>query len=448
MVTSVSTLATTLFAARNLLTQQTNLADLNQQLASGRKYNDLTKYEPVEARNILSYQNAINQRQSYNAAIDTVNSRLTLYDSTLTDIENIAQQAQSLAGNNQTYDSSRVAQIRAQTQSYLQQLRDDLNQQIGGRYIYAGTRYETPPVIDLTTLGAPSLPFIPETSPNLPDYSTQRVTSNSFTLGSTPTGSFRIGNTTVQWSDLAAGTVSNVFVNGTSTAVTVTGLTVPATTPAQLASNLQSTITQIVSAGTISDFSSGLSATVIGSTVTVANSGALATITPNDSGAAGQITFASGNDGLLPESVATTDAASFTQDSVIVGNNYNIQYGVTSNDTGIQQIIAGLRLLNAASSQTDPIVYQNYVSQASILLASGLSNVQATHTGVAGNTNTLQQQKSLQNANIDSLLNQLSGIQSVDLTTVGTQITLLQTQLSASYSATATLIQQSILKYL
>lgn len=448
MVTSVSTLATTLFATRNLLTQQTNLADLNQQLSSGKKYNDLTKYQPVEARNILDFQNAINQRQSYNTAIETVKTRLTLYDSTLSDIENIAQQAQNLSGNNQTYDSSKVAQIKAQTQSYLQQIRDDLNQQIGGRYIYAGTRYDTPPVADLTTLGAPTLPFSAVTSPTLPDYSTQKVTSNAFTVNSTPTGSFQIGNTTILWSDLAAGTVSNVTVNGTSTPVTVTGLTTPATTPAQLAANLQSAISQIVSAGTISDFSSSLSATVSGSTVTIANSGALATITPNASGTAGQVTFADGNDGLLSENVATTDAASFTQESVTVDNNYTLQYGVTSNDTGIQQIIAGLRLINAASSQTDPTVYQNYISQASTLLASGLSNVQATHTSVAGNTNTLKQVQTQQNANIDNLKNQLGYIQSVDLTTIGTQITLLQTQLSASYSATATLIQQSILKYL
>ena len=125
-------------------------------------------------------------------------------------------------------------------------------------------------------------------------------------------------------------------------------------------------------------------------------------------------------------------------------------FGVSIASTllGFQQVIAGLRLINAASSQNDPTTYNTDINQAVTLLTSGLGNIQAVHATVAGNTNILTQQTDLQNTDITNLQTQLGNIQNVDLTSVGTQINLLQTQLQASYSATASLIQESILKYL
>ncbi|HEY4124944.1 MAG TPA: hypothetical protein VGM36_10045, partial [Rhizomicrobium sp.] len=61
---------------------------------------------------------------------------------------------------------------------------------------------------------------------------------------------------------------------------------------------------------------------------------------------------------------------------------------------------------------------------------------------------TITQETATQNADIASLQGQISDIQQVDLTEVGTSINLLTTQLNASYSATATITQESILKYL
>lgn len=450
---AVSTLATQLFATKNLQTEQSNLALLNQQLASGTKYTDLTNYAPVDAHNLMDFQNAITQRQAYLNGMTTVNSRLSMYDNTMTNIESITAQAQSLANGNQTYDSTKTAQIQAQVKSYLQQIQDDLNQQVSGRYVYSGSNYSTAPVSNLTTLGAPTLPFTATTSPALPDYSSVNVPANSFTITATPpTGNFQVGNSSVAWSAIAAGASSvTVTTASGSVSVPVSGLTAGASTPAQLASNLQKVITQVVAAGTVSDFSSGLSAAVDGTNpakINLTYAGSPATITPNASGGNSDVTWADGTVGTSSENMATTDTGAYSQDSVTVDNGYNLQYGVTSNSTGFQQVIAGLRLMNAAASQTDPTVYQNYMTQGSTLLASGLSNVQSVHTSVAGNTNTITQETTLQNTDITNLQNQLSSIQQVDLTSVSTQINLLQTQLQASYSATGSLIQESILKYL
>lgn len=452
---AISTLANQLFTTQNLQKEQNNLATLNEQLASGKQHSDLTQYAPVDAHNLMDFQNAITQRQSYIGGMTTVSARLSMYDTTMNNIETMAAQAGALASSNQTYDPTKVAQIQAQAQSYLQQMQDDLNQTLSGRYIYGGTRYATTPVANLTSLGVPgTLPFTPVTSPTLPDYSAEKITSNSFTIAATPpTGNFQVGNSSITWASLAAGTSPLTVTNsdGTTTNVAVSGLTAPATTTSQLASNVQKAITQIVAAGTVPDFSSGLTAAVDGTNpaqINLTYAGSLTPITPNTSGTAGQVTWADSNDGTTSESLATTDAAAYAKDSVTVDNGYNLQYGVTSNDPGFQQVIAGLRLLNAASSQTDPTVYNNYVTQAATLLSTGLNNVQTTHAAVAGNSNIITQETSIQNTDITNLQNQLSNIQQVDLTSVGTQITLLQTQLQASYSSTAALIQESILKYL
>ena len=76
------------------------------------------------------------------------------------------------------------------------------------------------------------------------------------------------------------------------------------------------------------------------------------------------------------------------------------------------------------------------------------NGVQALNAGVASNQNIIATETSTQNADITNLQNQISNLQSVNLTQVGTEINTMQTQLQASYSATASLEQLSILKYL
>lgn len=321
MPTLISTLGLRLISTLNLQNQQGVLAKLNEQLATGKLNKDLTDYTPAEARNLLDFQNNITQRRAFIAGMQTVNTRLKVYDQTMEDIEKITGQAQTLAAQNQTYDPSRVAQLRAQVGTYLKQVGDDLNQRVGDRYIYAGIRYSTQPVLDLTTLGAPTIPFTPSVSPNLPDYDSQFTTNPS-------------------------------------------------------------------------------------------------------------------------------DADAFIQDTVSVDTSFSIQYGVTSNNGSFQKIIAGLRLFSAATQETDPAVYQTSIINASNLLSSGLTDLQAVHANVANNLNILKEQTDSQTTNVNSLLNQISDIQRVDLTEVGAKISLLQVQLQASYSATASIQQLSILSYL
>ena len=325
MTTTISTSGIQLLLTNNLLAQQKNLSKLNEQLGSGVQNNDLTDYTPAVAFNLVNFQNTVTQRQSYIDAMKNASTRLSAYDTTLGNMENIATTAQNLAQSNQSLDPSTVSQLHAQAQSYLKQLTDDLNQQIGGRYIYSGSRYSTAPVVDLTTLsGTPSVPFNPTVSPAVANYDTSYVSPG------------------------------------------------PTNTP-----------------------------------------------------------------------------SAWATDSVSTDINQSLTYGVNSNNPAFQQLVAGLQLLSAATAPgVDATTYNTDIVNAGNLLGTALNNVQGVHSGVSSNISILKNETDLQNTDINNLKNQIGDLQNADITQVGTSINLLQTQLQASYSATASLTQDSILKYL
>jgi flagellin-like hook-associated protein FlgL len=587
-MTSITNLGINLRMTTSLQSEQTTLSLLSQELASGQQNNDLTAYAPTDAHNILDFQNVVAQRQSYISSIQTVQTRLSLYDTSMTDIENIAAQAQALSTENQSFSAATAANLLATSKSYLSQVTDDLNQQVSGRYIYSGTRYTVKPVIDLntvpgapvnTTTTPPALPpydsqyntatqfsvnntppsgtlkvgnigiawsqlsnnatgnvvytingvaqpaiavpglingntatdlasnaaatltalsgFLPavdgisgltttaagpdvifafgNTNPlpvtpdggagtvgdttwlggPLPDGTTAQLFTNpTFTVNATPTGNFSIGTgasqVLIKWSDLAAGKVTSVMVGGVATPVTVNGLSTGGTT-AELAGNLSSTLNQLAAAG-IGGLNN-LTSTSTGPNVSISFGASPAeTITPDASGLTGEITWTQGStpDGTVTQTPSSSTAA-YTADTVLIDSNFSVTYGISSDDPSFQKLINGLRFITtavAAGQAGNPATYQADMQQASTLIASGLAGIQGLHSQVANNQNILTQETTNQNADITNLKNQLTNIQQVNLSQVGTELNLLQTQIQASYSATASIEKLSLVSYL
>lgn len=213
---TVSTLGIQVQTINNLQSQQFTLALLNQQVATNKLFNNLTDYTPTAAHNLMDFQNAITQKRAYISTIQTVQARLKVYDTTMNDMEKIITQTQQLAAQNQNYDASKIPQIAAQVETYLKQIADDLNQKLGDRYIYAGTRYTTVPVVDLTALAIPTLPFTAETANSLPDYDTDYVapgpttsapawTQDSVTVDSGFTVTYGVTSTALGFQEMIAG---------------------------------------------------------------------------------------------------------------------------------------------------------------------------------------------------------------------------------------------------
>ena len=442
----------------SLQAQQTTLGQLTQQVSSGKLYDNLTNYNPTDAHNLIDFQNGIIQRQSYISSIQNVQSRLSVYDTSMSDIEKIATQANTLATQNAAYNSTTAANIQQSATNYLRQLTDDLNQQIGGRYVYAGTRYTTAPVIDLSTLtGTPTATTT--TSPALPSYDTDYANATSFSInsGKTPSGTFTIGNTTIPWSALeGVGATSpvTVTIGGTPQTIPVTGLSTSAT-PTAFANNFALTLSAVAASAyaSTSGVPSTLTATASSGTITLDYGGAAPTaVTPNAGGTAAQMTWVGGStpDGTVQQT-PNSSVPAYTVDSATIDSNFTVSYGVTSNNPSFQKLVNGLRYINdavTAGNSGDTATYKSNMQQASLLLSSALAGIVTLHTQVANNQNTLKQEVITQNSDITVLQTQISSIQKVDLTKVGSEINLLQTQLQASYSATSSLEKLSLVKYL
>lgn len=454
-MTNFSTYGINLALTGFIQSQQNRLSDLSQEVASGRKFSNLTQYTPTDARTVLDGQTAINQRNSYIASIQNVQARLSVYDTTMGDMENMAVAANQLATQNPSYDVNTVDKISQQATNYLRQMTDDLNQQVAGRYIYSGVRYTTKPVSDLTTLTS-TLSSTTTTSPALPTYDTQFSNATSFNINTAPpTGNFVVGNVSIPWSQIASGNVTSITVNSSpyTPSPAIAGLAAPATTTTQLASNLAATLNALKTQAPSSAGISSLTTTSSTNQVTFDFGGTTpASVTPDSGGVNSETTWVGGSTpaGTIAQTPNSSSAA-YTQDTVLIDTGYSVTYGVSSNDVGFQNTINGMRYILAACTagkNGDTATYKADMLQASTLLANGLTGIQNVHSQVASNQNILASQSSTQTADITALQNQLSDIQNADLTAVGAEINLLQTQLQASYSATSSLEKLSLVKYL
>ena len=402
---SISTASLGSMLTTQLQSQQATLAQLTAQLSSRQQHNDLTDYAPSDALNLMNLQDSATQSQAYIGVINTVNARLSGYNTTMTDMESITSQAQGLASGNPTYVAANAAGINALATNLLKSVGVDLNQQIGGRYIYAGSRYSTAPVVDLTTLPQPPSSTIYTDNQTLPiydtGYSASALTMNISTAA--PNSTVTIGGT------VGSPQNASVTVGGT----TYTYGVQPTDTPTTIAA--------------------GLSALIAVGYPGTTNTGAAINIS---------------NGIATSASAMVTNTSAYAVDSATIGQGFSTQYGVTSNDPAFQQLIAGLRYLQAAGSTTNAATYKTDITQANTLLGSALTSLQAVHAGVADNINMLTSEKQTQNTAITNLTTQLTNIQQVNVTQVATELNLLQTQLQASYSATGTLEKMSIVSYL
>lgn len=175
-ISSASILSQTIAALNN---QQSTMSDLTQQLSSGLRSTDLTKFTPYESDNLINSKGLISKYESYNAAIESVQPRLSVYTSSLLSLEQLVKTTQSLVNNTQNFSAALDAGLPQQISVAIDQTAYYLNQQVGSRYIFSGTRYSTQPVGDIKALPLPPAETFPATTPTLPPYDNQAPGSNA-----------------------------------------------------------------------------------------------------------------------------------------------------------------------------------------------------------------------------------------------------------------------------
>lgn len=324
MTNIYSTLGIQIINSLNLTNSQATLQKLTEQLSTGKRSLNLSDYTTTDAKRLLTFNESINQRTGFIAVANTLDTRIQVYDRSLTGIEKIGALSTSLIGGAPVYNPEQVSSQAETIKGYLDQVAFYLNQRVGERYIFAGARFGTEPVTDLKALPVPPT----ETSP-------YTVAAN------------------------AVPTYDADYNSATPTA-------------------------------------------------------------------------------------AVPDA--WTQDSVAIDVTTKLTYGITSTQTGFQQLIMGLRFAYAATQ--DSTNYQTYMSNAADLISTGLSAIRGYHTDLSSNQANLSDVKNSHTLLIADLKGSLSNIQNVDVNEVATKITFFQAQLEAAYAATGRITKLSIINYI
>jgi len=399
MKISISNIGRTASMVSALQNEQATLSKLSEQLSTQKRNTNLTDYTASEALNLINLQASATQKEAYMNIITSVNNNLSIYDSTLTDLENIATQAQSLANGNPNYTADLAMNMGVQATNYLKSVTVDLNQNINGRYIFSGTRYTTQPVQDLSSLPSATLSTSVVSDPLVPVYD------------SAATLYFSVSGQAITMNGAAgAGQEALMTVDGVTYSYTVLTTDTP---------------TSIMTAFGVQLTAAGVPYVQAGATITIG-----------------------GGHTIDDWTVETSSAASYVTDHAKIDAGYTIDYGLTSNNSAFQKLVSGLRYLQAAGNASDAATYQTNMAQAASLLGNALTAMQTMHTTVANNMGVMTTQKEMQEKSIDNLANQVFDIQQVDITQVSAEITMLETLLQASYSATGGILKLSIISYL
>jgi len=151
MVSRISTFGA-LQADLALIQRQNQQFDLlNFRVATGRKFQELKNFG-TQAPRILDLESEIRTRQGYVDAIGLAELNLRSYDATLARLVEVVDDVLQATEPLSTQDANFTTNTDVLATNLLIEVEANLNLEIGDRFLYAGTRFDTDPVIDLRTL--------------------------------------------------------------------------------------------------------------------------------------------------------------------------------------------------------------------------------------------------------------------------------------------------------
>jgi flagellar hook-associated protein 3 FlgL len=125
---------------------QQRLSDAQNQVASGKRV-EKPSDDPLAAARATRLQADLDATAAYSDSVDEAKSWLDASDSALTSLTDIVQRVRELtvqAANGATSDSGRQS-IKAEVDQLIKQAKSTLNQAYDGRYLFSGTKTDTPP---------------------------------------------------------------------------------------------------------------------------------------------------------------------------------------------------------------------------------------------------------------------------------------------------------------
>ncbi len=374
------------------------LFDLQAQIASGKRTNDLSTLSATNTRLLLDARSGITRYENYTLSIKTVDTRLNVQDTILNNLQDIVAQSSSLVANAQTFQAAVDLGADSQLTSFLTQVGVYLNERVGDRQLFSGNRFSVEPVKNLNTLPVPPtepFPFTPLASPTVPQYDTSYMSQ-------------------IEVASVAAN-------NGAST------LTLGSSSWSAQGYQVGDTVT--------------LSGTGTDGTFTITNlAGGVATVTPAPT------TIAADNTFTAVRNTATEGPGSYVRDGLYIDDNFFVTYGISSNADAMQNMILGLRWAYAATQ--DSTNYTTYMTRADQLLGTARDQLRVLQADTAANQGLMDQTLEAHKRTTVLFQNQQGNVIDADVNEAATQLSILSAQIEASYAATGRIVNLSITQFL
>ncbi len=388
---------------------QSQLAAAQVQEASGLAAQDFGTLGGANTNQLLNLETQISEAQTFASNAQTVGNRTqAMYSAIGTMVTMVTQLQSRISQASSAPDNS---SLPAAMQNMQQQLASEMNQQMGGSYLFAGSNVSTPPVsLTKYTPAASFDPTAPDTS-----YYTGDTRTLSVQLSMQQTINYGVNANSPGFEE-AMRAVQTVLQASSPTAPTTTNSTLT------MAGPTGATDPTSVTAGSFTINGGG--------PVTVAAGDSLSTIAASINGAAG-----------------TTGVTASVVGSASTGYSLKISSGSTAALTftsGGGTSLTDLGLSNtthAASFQAALSAGLTTANQA----VTDLSNLQSAVADVSKQLADTQQQ---QTTFVTLLQNSLSNVKDADTAQVASQVQAFQTQLQASYMAVASVSKLSLAQYL
>jgi flagellar hook-associated protein 3 FlgL len=485
--------------AANLLAQNNMMNQLNtlsQQLSTGQSaqtYSGLGS----QAGLALSLNAQLSDVSGYSSAATTVSTTLSIAQSALTQLSSAGSAVSQAIGEQGTFSLDNTGQTATQESaaSYLDQIVDTLNTQVGNNYIFSGSAFDQPSVASASDILNGN-----GTQAGLTQLISQRQQAD---LGASGLGRLTVGNTGSTVSLTQDGSPFGFQLAGVNSGLTGATTSGPSGTPPSLSVNLASNpnsgdsiafqltlpdgSSQTISLQATTDSPPGTNHFTIGATptATAANlqtalSGAVSSLAQTALPAASAIAAANGFFNSDPPQVVAgppydtaTSIVSGTPANTVfwytgengntpalqtataqVGPSMSISYGMRATEPAISSLVANVAVLAATTfSSNDPNAQASYDALSQSVMAnlspqSGTQQISDIESQITNAQTTVQAASTTNTQTQTALQNMLQNIDGVNDTQLSEQILTLQNTLSASMSITARLAQLSLINYL
>ena len=402
--------STTVGQALNVQTQW-SVAETQQ--ASGLQAQDFGTLGGGSSREMLNFETDINQASNWSSVAKTVGTTTQAMFTAVGTMQQDVNKLQTLIST--AMSSPNNSDLLGQATSIMATLLTQVNQQVGGNYLFAGSNTSVAPV-NLTHY--PTLAVGTDPSTGNPTYTYDTSTADtSYYTGDTNIASAQVNlQQTISYGVLASNPAMEESIRAIQTVIEA----------AQVSTVSSVTATSPDAATSVAGGPASLS--INGQTFDITGGASLDQI-------ASQINGQANGSGVSASVVPDTQG------------NYHLRIsngqGAISIDSGLD---GGLGLSNAsplpAATLTNTLKSSLTITNQAV---ADLGNLQETISNVSNTLNNAQQ---TQTSFVTFLQNSLSGVKDVDTAQAAAQVQQFQTQLQASFLAVSTLTKLSLASFL